>query len=119
MARATAIPATRLLHIICVPPIVLTVIGFIWSIPVPAAFAEVSPWLNWATITIVLPSSTTSRLSVTLGMGAAIALGILAYIVSWLDTLAWPLWATCLVIFVIAGSGSSSATPSKASGRRS
>ena len=47
-------PRNELLHIICVPPIVMTVIGFIWAIPVPAAFAAVSPWLNWATITIAL-----------------------------------------------------------------
>ena len=28
-------PRNELLHIICVPPIVMTVIGFLWSIPVP------------------------------------------------------------------------------------
>jgi uncharacterized membrane protein YGL010W len=94
-------PRNELLHIICVPPIVLTVIGFIWSIPVPSAFTEVSPWLNWATIVITLTVVYYFLLSVTLGIGAAIALGILAYIVSWLDTLTWPLWLTCLIIFVV------------------
>jgi uncharacterized membrane protein YGL010W len=98
-------PRNEMLHIICVPPIVLTVIGFLWSIPVPAAFVEVSPWLNWATIAIVLSIVYYFSLSATLGLGAAIGLGIMAYIVSWLDTLAWPLWATCLVIFVIAWIG--------------
>ena len=50
-------------------------------------------------------------------MGAAIGLGVLAYIVSWLDTLAWPLWAHLSRHFRHrAGSASSSATPSKASG---
>jgi uncharacterized membrane protein YGL010W len=44
-------------------------------------------------------------LSVALGIGAAIGLAILAYIVSWLDTLSWPLWLTCVVIFVIAWIG--------------
>jgi uncharacterized membrane protein YGL010W len=98
-------PRNELLHIICVPAIVLTVIGFLWSIPVPAAFAEISPWLNWATITIVIAIAYYLSLSMTLGAGAAIALGILAYIVRWLDTLAWPLWLTCLVIFAIAWIG--------------
>ena len=32
----------------------MTVIGFLWSIPVPAAIAAVSPWLNWATISVAL-----------------------------------------------------------------
>ena len=98
-------PRNELLHIICVPPIVLTVIGFIWSIPVPAAFAEISPWLNWATIAIVLSVVYYFTLSVSLGVGAAIGLGILAYLVSWLATLAWPLWLTCLAIFVVAWIG--------------
>jgi uncharacterized membrane protein YGL010W len=39
-------------------------------------------------------------LSVRLGIGAAIALIALLFVVRWLDTLAWPLWQTCLVIFV-------------------
>ena len=98
-------PRNELLHIICVPLIVLTVIGFLWSIPVPAAIADQSSWLNWATIAIALAVVYYFTLSATLGAGAAIGLGILAYIVSWLDTLAWPLWATCLVIFVIAWIG--------------
>jgi uncharacterized membrane protein YGL010W len=98
-------PRNELLHFICVPAIVLTVIGFLWSIPTPAVFADVSPWLNWATICIVLSVIYYFSLSAALGLGATISLGILAYIVSWLDTLAWPLWATCLVIFVIAWIG--------------
>ena len=37
--------------------------------------------------------------------GAALGLGILAYIVSLLDTLAWPLWLTSVVIFIVAWIG--------------
>ena len=37
----------ELLHWICVPAIVMTVIGLLWSIPVPAAFGEASRWGNW------------------------------------------------------------------------
>jgi uncharacterized membrane protein YGL010W len=94
-------PGNELLHIICVPPIVMTVIGFLWSIPVPGFFTGISPWVNWATIAIALAVVYYFSLSVTLGIGAAIGLAILAYIVSWLDTLAWPLWLTCLVIFAV------------------
>jgi uncharacterized membrane protein YGL010W len=94
-------PRNELLHILCVPPIVMTVIGFLWSMPVPAVFAQVSPWLNWATVTIALAIAYYFTLSIPLGVGAAIGLGALAAIVSWLDTLAWPLWLTCAVIFVI------------------
>jgi hypothetical protein len=37
----------ELIHWICVPAIVMTVQGFLWSIPVPQAFTDLSPWLNW------------------------------------------------------------------------
>lgn len=94
-------PRNELLHIICVPPIVMTVIGFIWSIPVPDAFAAISPWLNWATIAVGLAIVYYFALSPALGAGAAIGLLLLLAIVRWLDTLAWPLWLTCLVIFVV------------------
>ena len=43
-------PTNKRLHWICVPPIVLSVLGLLWSTPVPAAFAGVSPCLNWATL---------------------------------------------------------------------
>src|SRR5260370_39918146 len=42
-------PVNKLLHWICVPPIVLAVMGLLWTAPVPAVFADGSPWLNWAT----------------------------------------------------------------------
>jgi len=43
-------PTNKLLHWICVPPIVLAVMGLLWSAPVPAEFSALSPWLNWATL---------------------------------------------------------------------
>ena len=45
-------PTNKLLHWLCVPPIVLTVVGLLWALPVPSAFHAASPWLNWATIAI-------------------------------------------------------------------
>jgi len=95
----------ELLHWVCVPAIVMTVLGFFWSIPVPAAFANLSPWLNWATIVVALWVAYYFMLSPPLGVGAALCLAALLLIVSWLDTLAWPLWAICLGVFVVAWIG--------------
>ena len=39
-------PTNKLLHWICVPPIVLSVMGLLWSVPMPESFAAISPWLN-------------------------------------------------------------------------
>jgi uncharacterized membrane protein YGL010W len=98
-------PRNELLHILCVPAIVMTVIGLLWSIPVPASFAAISPWLNWATIVVAIAIVYYFSLSPSLGAGATVALGALLYIVSWLDTLSWPLWLISLVIFIIAWIG--------------
>ena len=95
----------ELLHWICVPAIVMTVLGFLWAIPVPPAFSDTSPWLNWATIGVVGWASYYFVLSLSLGVGAAICLVVLLLIVRWLDTLAWPLWLTCVTIFVVAWIG--------------
>jgi uncharacterized membrane protein YGL010W len=45
-------PTNQLIHKICVPLIMLSVIGLLWSIPTPEAFRG-TPYLNWATIFIV------------------------------------------------------------------
>ena len=94
-------PRNELLHIICVPPIVMTVIGFLWSIPVPASIAGISPWLNFATLFVAAAIVYYLSLSPRLAVGAAIALAIMLRIVHWLDTLSWPLWLTCLLIFTL------------------
>jgi uncharacterized membrane protein YGL010W len=93
------------LHWICVPTIVLTVVGFLWAIPVPDDIARVSPWLNWATVGVALAVVYYFLLSPSLGIGAALGLVGMLFMVRWLDTLGWPLWATCLTIFVIAWIG--------------
>lgn len=45
-------PTNQLIHKICVPLIMLSVIGLFWSIPTPPAFESV-PYLNWATLFII------------------------------------------------------------------
>jgi uncharacterized membrane protein YGL010W len=98
-------PTNKLLHWICVPPIVLAVIGFLWSIPVPQAFIAVSPWLNWATLIALLACVYYLLLSPRLALGVAIAYAVMFAVLAQLAELPWPLWATCLAIFVIAWIG--------------
>jgi len=86
-------PTNELLHWICVPPIVLSVFGLLWSAPVPAEFSELSPWLNWATLAALA------------ALLYYLALSPLLALTSVLARLPWPLWATSLGIFVIAWVG--------------
>ncbi|MGB8327200.1 MAG: Mpo1-like protein [Steroidobacteraceae bacterium] len=98
-------PVNKLLHWICVPAILLSGLGLLWSLPVPDAMLAISPWLNWATLAAAAAIVYYLRLSPVLAGG--IALGFLALLlgVAWLDTLAWPLWRSCVAIFVIAWIG--------------
>jgi uncharacterized membrane protein YGL010W len=98
-------PTNKLLHWICVPPIVLAVMGFLWSAPVPAAFAALTPWLNWATLAAAAAVLYYLALSPALAAGIAVAFLAMLAITAWLTQLPWPLWLTSLTIFVIAWIG--------------
>jgi uncharacterized membrane protein YGL010W len=98
-------PVNKLLHWICVPPIVLSFLGLLWSVPVPAAFTAVSPWLNWASLIAAAAVAYYLVLSPSLALGLAVVFVVLLAIVEWLSGLPWPLWATSLVIFVLAWVG--------------
>ncbi len=98
-------PKNKLLHWLCVPPIVMCVIGFLWALPTPAAFGSVSPWLNWATLALLPAILYYVVLSPSLAIGATLMLLVLAAVVVWLDGLAWPLWAICAAVFLLAWIG--------------
>jgi uncharacterized membrane protein YGL010W len=98
-------PTNKLLHWICVPPIVLAVMGLLWSVPVPAGFAAISPWLNWASIAALAAVLYYLALSVPLAAGVLVAFVLLLALTRWLTLLPWPLWLTALVIFVVAWIG--------------
>ncbi|MBS0379393.1 MAG: DUF962 domain-containing protein [Proteobacteria bacterium] len=98
-------PTNKLLHWLCVPPIVLSVMGFLWALPVPEAFARASPWLNWATLVALATLLYYLVLSPRLALGVAAAFALLLLLTSALSRLPWPLWETSLVIFVVAWIG--------------
>jgi len=98
-------PVNKRIHWICVPAIVLSVIGLLWSIPVPAAFTEISPALNWAVLLAMAAVVYYFMLSVPLALGAAAVLFLLLLAAAGLDHLATPLWVTSVVIFVVAWVG--------------
>jgi uncharacterized membrane protein YGL010W len=98
-------PANKALHWICVPPIVLAVLGFLWSVPVPDAVAHRAPWLNWSTLAIVAGLGYYALLSVRLALGMLLPLALAVLALERLAALATPLWQTCLVIFVVAWIG--------------
>ena len=98
-------PVNKTLHWICVPLIVLSVIGLISCIPVPGFFGEVSPWLTWATLGAIGAVLFYFSLSVPLALGSIIAFVVLFAALHALGQLPFPLWQSCAAIFVLAWIG--------------
>jgi uncharacterized membrane protein YGL010W len=98
-------PTNEFLHWICVPAIVLAVMGLLRATPVPAAFAAASPWLNWATLVAAATIVYYLVLSLRLALGVALAFAGLLLITQALTWLPWPLWQSSLAIFVVAWIG--------------
>lgn len=98
-------PTNKVLHWICVPPIVLAVLGLVWALPVPGAFSDVSVWINWATLLVVATVVYYFILSPSLATGLLLVLVVLLLVTERLTRLPWPLWITSLTVFVVAWIG--------------
>ena len=99
-------PTNKLVHWVCVPLIMFSLLGLLWSVPVPAAIRDVSPWLNWGTLVMALALLYYVRLSGRLALGmvlvwVAMAAGLRVVA----GTAALPLWTICLLIFALAWVG--------------
>ena len=98
-------PTNKTIHWICVPLILLTVLGMLWAAPVPAAMASVSSWLNWATVVMVLALVYYFALSPSLGAGMSIVLALFAYILHTLEAAGLPMMTASVSVFVLAWIG--------------
>lgn len=99
----------KLIHWICVPAIFFSIVGLIASIPsgvVQSIMGEGNPYANWATVVMVLVTIYYVSLSIPLSLGMVLFALLCLYITRVLVNLdVAPLWAICLVIFVIAWIG--------------
>lgn len=98
-------PTNKTLHWICVPVIVLSLIGFLWSLPVPNAMREISPLMNWGVLVLLLAVLYYLRMSVSLALGMLVFSIVVTLCIRGLENLPWSLWAICLVLFVVAWIG--------------
>ncbi|MDH3646610.1 MAG: DUF962 domain-containing protein [Gammaproteobacteria bacterium] len=98
-------PTNKFLHWICVPLIVLSLIGMLWSIPVPVAFERTSPLLNWGMIFLLASLIYYFIMSLSLAIGMIFFTVGTVLLINWLDGLSTPLWAISLSVFVAAWIG--------------
>jgi uncharacterized membrane protein YGL010W len=96
----------KLIHWICVPVIVWTVVALLWSLPFPVKAGSGPIPLNWATITLVLAQIYYFRLSVRLGAGLLLYNLLMIWITVRVESTApWPIWQLALALFVLAWIG--------------
>ena len=93
-------PTNKKIHWICVPLIMLSALGMMWSIPRPAFFSDISPYLNWATLLIMLSLIYYLMLSVRLAAGMLLVSAVMCLVLELLMRLPWPLLWTSVAIFV-------------------
>lgn len=99
-------PTNKLVHWVCVPLIMFSLLGLLWSVPMPESLRATSPWLNLATLVMVLAVVYYFRLSVRLALGMVLITVAMAMGIRVVDAGAGlPLWAVCIIIFVLAWIG--------------
>ena len=95
----------KVAHWICVPLIVFSVVGLLWSVPVPASWRAVSPLLNFGTLLVAAAVAYYFLLSTPLALGMAIVAAVILAVLTWLEGLAIPVWQVAAAIFVFAWIG--------------
>lgn len=98
-------PLNRLLHHLCVPAIVVGLLGLLASLPVPGAPGDLPRSVNWATALLIAALAWYLWLSPRLGAGMAVTGALALLLVAGLDRLPGPLWLVSAVLFVVAWIG--------------
>ena len=93
----------EVIHWICIPAIMLSLLGLLWCIPMPASWGGVANYVNLATVFIVVSMLFYFRLSPPLAAGMlAITIVFLAVIIGYDHAGLTPVWAAALTVFVVA-----------------
>ncbi|WP_298438966.1 Mpo1-like protein [uncultured Ferrimonas sp.] len=94
-------PTNKAIHWICVPVIVWTVLALLWGLQLP-----MQPLVNGATVLMVISLLFYWKLSPPLALGMVLFSALNLWLMQLHVThLAWPLWQTALVLFVVAWIG--------------
>jgi uncharacterized membrane protein YGL010W len=97
-------PANKMVHWICVPLIVMSLVGLLWSIPVPAA-APHTPFANWAVLTMLAALFYYYMLAWRLALGMTVIFIVFAVLVYAASLLPVSLWLLSTTVFVLAWIG--------------
>ncbi len=90
------------IHQVCVPAIMFSLFGILWSLPFPI---NISPLSNWAIVLIVLSVIYYFFLSWQLAIGMIFYSVFMILILQWMDGFTVPLWQIAVAIFIVAWVG--------------
>jgi uncharacterized membrane protein YGL010W len=90
------------IHWVCVPAIMFSLLGILWSLPFPV---KISPLINWATVLITLSIIYYFFLSWKLAIGMFFSSLFMILILQWMDGFTVPLWQFAVAIFIMAWVG--------------
>lgn len=98
-------PINKAIHWVCVPLIVASLIGLLWSLPVPATVARLSPLLNWGVLFMLGALVYYSLLSLRLALGMLLFSALVILALRYASALPVPLWQLSVAVFVVAWIG--------------
>ncbi len=100
-------PTNKLIHWICVPTIMFSTLGLLWSIPSEYFNVGVAePWsayMNWASIGVVISLLFYFRMSFTVGVGMMVWASVLLWMCHMVEVIVpFALWKVSLTVFLVA-----------------
>ncbi len=95
----------KILHCICVPLIMLSVLGLLWPISISIDSVYMPFGLNWAVIIILFALLYYAFISLSLAAGMLMVSAGMILVLDSLANLQMPLWQISLQIFVVAWTG--------------
>lgn len=104
-------PSNRLIHWVCIPLIIFSILGLAWSVPFPHLefLGKYNGFLNWASFLIAFSGYYYYRLSPVLSYMMLLLVFALSLIVvqfeKWALTGGPALWLVCLVVLLFASGG--------------
>jgi uncharacterized membrane protein YGL010W len=104
-------PSNELIHWICVPLIVFSLLGLVWAIPFPhlGFLGKYNGFVNWASFLIAFSGYYYYRLSPVLSYMMILLIFAAAFVIVQLEKWALAggpaLWLVCVVIFVLSWIG--------------
>lgn len=95
----------KILHWICVPLIVLSLLGLLWPISIPFGTTSLPFNLNWAIIFVLFTLIYYFLISLSLALGMLIVTAVMILVLNMLSDLQTPLWLISVAVFVLAWTG--------------